>query len=697
MSYSSDLFNELQKRKLNLKGNTISNTRKASSKDDAPSNDIGVELEKIRQSTSVSDKAIARALLLSNIADEERFLWEDDEEDIAPVRTTTSSRLTDSGVSPPKTATALLGRDTKPKLTDSYMSFVSQDPATKGSLALTPYKGMSMGDQTAYVKQQFLAGEDKDYAKIDSLLTMLKAKKDAALKDGGYTASAEAAELQGYYNELVILKQADILSKTKMDDSDKSVLQELEEITKLSGDEKDKRKEAVLKKFDELGFQREDYALFTGDSNLTWGGFGNWLRWSAEAGAASFFDGLASTLNITVGEIADLIVGDGNYFDDMKTFYESEYANAKFNQQLYAERLGGGSGWNFAGDVVETSVAMLPDILMAIATSGGSAAGSVAGSTAKAGGSVAAKSLAQRAAWEGTSSILTKASITASNVAKNPQFWTSFARTYGNDYEQAVASGASEEVALFGATLTSLVNSYIEVGATGTSGFQGLPDALKSGDKSKILAFVESSLAEGGEEGLQRLVNELTTVSMYDHDADILNPEEYARDMALGTTVGLIAGGGQSTILSTANAIGKHQANKLTTNEQAVVDKIVKDEIAKKEENGKKLTGKEKKEILDETLKKMERGYISTDVIESVLGGEDYKAYKETVDSETALVEQEKALTEEYNALNKKVWRDMTGEEHDRLDELKTLLPELRAKIKANEESGNSKYLYMLI
>ncbi len=60
--------------------------------------------------------------------------------------------------------------------------------------------------------------------------------------------------------------------------------------------------------------------------------------------------------------------------------------------------------------------------------------------------------------------------------------------------------------------------------------------------------------------------------------------------------------------------------NKLTDNEQKVVDKVVEDEITKREQDGTKLTSKEKLAIKKDVIDQMDKGYISTDTIEEVLG-----------------------------------------------------------------------------
>ena len=108
-----------------------------------------------------------------------------------------------------------------------------------------------------------------------------------------------------------------------------------------------------------------------------------------------------------------------------------------------------------------------------------------------------------------------------------------------------------------------------------------------------------------------------------------------------------------SSIAADQKKVNAAEKVKLTQNEQAVVKKEIENRIAEAEKkNGKKLTGKEKAAIEARVEEDLEKGYISTDTIEEVLGGEDYKKYKETVDSESAQIKGDR-LIESYNEKNR--------------------------------------------
>ena len=176
------------------------------------------------------------------------------------------------------------------------------------------------------------------------------------------------------------------------------------------------------------------------------------------------------------------------------------------------------------------------------------------------------------------SSVLGKAGITMRNMLKNPQYWTSFFEEVGGNYEEALENGANRDAAVITATITSLINSVIEIGADGMSGIQGLPQELLSGNKSIIASWAESMLEEGKEEVLQGIVQNLIAKVSYDHDKPlvgvngeaVLDPYRALEEFGMGAAVGGILGGGQ--ILGTAalsggiNALGNSELRKYGEN-----------------------------------------------------------------------------------------------------------------------------------
>ena len=545
---------------------------------------------------------------------------------------------------------------------------------------------VSIADKYAAVSRLILTGEDADYRTTDRLLKQIETR----MNDIGGTwlnqvkNATEITELEQYYDALLFEKEKAILSETRMDGKAHSILRELELITELEGDEKKKRKEAVIDKLEELGIGADRYALFTDDKNFTGKGLWEFANYGVASGLTGFTKGLASTTDLLVGNLLKGVGWEDNPISTFNNYEQKLYETYRYGLNESAEKLGGGKGWGFAADATEGVVGAIPNAVLALMTSGASAAGSTAATSS---------SLATNAAYQ-SGNILTKAGITTSAMAKNPQFWLSYASTLGTDYEEAKNNGASDVAAAFGATLTSLINAGIEIGIDGGSGIQGLPGDLKGGDSSKILAWVESSLEEGGEEGLQKFVEEVVTKVAYDHDADILNPGEYAKEMALGTVAGSVLGGGQMTITSGVNAYANYQANKLTGDEKVVYNKVVDEMIAEKEKDGKKLSYSEKRKVAREAKNSIVDGTLSVDKIGEILGVESQKEFttakdeffgsKDLNDYHKALQEKESLpdMEEQLAELGK---QPNTVENNRKYDELSQKIAAIKNSTVAND------------
>ncbi len=522
----------------------------------------------------------------------------------------------------------------------------------------------------------------KTYSDPVPLETMeeLEAKRDEGhIPIIGVTNPAEYKFYNELRNQKYLAQTSKTLSETKMDGTNRSILEEMEVIAGMeSGKEKRQRKKAVIEKMEAMGIDSSDYALFVDDTNFTAENFAKWLWNSMGAGLNNFNMGATNTAEKYIGAPLKELGWENNPVSKLNDYYTALYENSKYKSDLSRQKLGGGGGMEFAEQFVEGTTAALPTMILAMMTGGASLEGTTA-------------ALTQQAAYQGAG-ILEKAGMTAAKMIKNPQFWLSYGRTYGNSYDKAKEEGADDITAAFGATISSLFNAGIEIGITGGSGIQGLPQELKEGGMNKILPWVKSSLEEGGEEGLQKFVDEIVGKVLYKSDDEILNPLEYGKEMLMGTMSGAALGGGQMIAheaqTSISDSVQKRKASALTENEQKVFDKVVADEIAKAKENG-EVSKKDEAKIREDVRTRLEKGDISTDTIEEVLGGDSFKSYQDTVKAEDDLVNQEKTLTEEYNKLNKMVNEKMTGEQQVRRDELRTLLPELRSKIE--EQSKSSK------
>lgn len=203
------------------------------------------------------------------------------------------------------------------------------------------------------------------------------------------------------------------------------------------------------------------------------------------------------------------------------------------------------------GEIIQkfgpSTVAAIPQAAMAFFTAGQSLAAQ--GTTAALQGASAA---AQGAG------IAQTASIALQQAAKNPQFWTSFMTTAGNEYEQAKADGADDLRAYAYGTITGLLNSMVEIGG----GIDTLPD----GSKRAVREWVWSMIDEGMEEVIQGAISQLSQAAIYGKDNPmvsmtdqnaVINPWRAAEEFAGGAIVGGILGGGQIGVQRALNALGE--------------------------------------------------------------------------------------------------------------------------------------------
>ena len=477
----------------------------------------------------------------------------------------------------------------------------------------------SWGDKVNAVSKMILEGKDPDYAQTDTMLKQLQAQQER-YKTEDVNSDSEQVELHNYYNQLWTAKYQDVLSKTKMDGQNHSIAEELKIITELSGDEKKKRKEAVIKKMEELGIPAENYALFTDDKNFSWGTFGKWLGANVDAGLNTLYSQYASTGDLLFGNILEGIGWENNPFTLADKYYEGAAAAAKTRLDLYAERLGG-AGWNTAGEFGTATIAAVPEAIMWY-WSAASKAGTVLTTSSE---------LAANAAMQ-AGDFLEKAGLTVSKMMQNPKYWLSFAKTFGSDYDESKEKGMSDSKAVVSAVGKSLLNAVWENGLDGGSGIQGLADDLANGAKG-LRAWFDSSVEEGLEEGIQKFTSETIDYVAGDRETEIYNPVEYLKEIAMGTGVGAVLGGGQIAADAVRNSHYQHQANKLTADEQTVLDKVVEEYVAEQEKEGKKLTASEKATFKKNAEAKLRKGYITPEKIEEILGGDDYANYKAEMDA----------------------------------------------------------------
>ena len=210
---------------------------------------------------------------------------------------------------------------------------------------------------------------------------------------------------------------------------------------------------------------------------------------------------------------------------------------------------------------------------------------------------------------------------------------------------------------------------------------KALSSKFKNQITKNIVEFGVKSGAEGLEEVIAGVAQAYSKHSTYMSDEeflDILKDENLLEQFVVGAFTSGIA---QAPSLHVANSTKTDFVTGRTQNEQAVVDKEVENRIAEKEKDGTKLTAKEKSAITAQVEKDLDKGYISTDTIESVLGGESYKGYQSMVERETALNDQSKSLTDEINTLLDK--ENPTMRDSERLAEARKELEQVKSNLES--------------
>ena len=274
----------------------------------------------------------------------------------------------------------------------------------------------------------------------------------------------------------------------------------------------------------------------------------------------------------------------------------------------------------------------------------------------------------------------------------------------GLAYNEMVEAGISKETAKKIATGVGVVNAGLEAAQ-----IDELVDALRVlGGKKTTKTFTQRIIDELVDRGVdvaketaQEVLQEGVTIAGTQVGSKVDKGEwAYSADEVLGRLGDTAASSalsfgimnvpaGAKNIMSTVS--DQKVNNTLTDNEQKVFDKVYEDRVAEAEKNG-KLTKNEKAKLYDQVMEDMEKGYISTDTIESVLGGEDYKTYKGSLDGETSLKTEMDALENEYKTLTGKEGKTLA--DTARIDEIQSKYRELKAKMDDENRIGlkNSQY-----
>lgn len=283
-----------------------------------------------------------------------------------------------------------------------------------------------------------------------------------------------------------------------------------------------------------------------------------YLYSNINAGAYGFHSGVTKFLDATIGKGLNKLGFENNIINQINNKVTGEYE--RIAEYANNTALSIGDLQNTGGQIIQGIMGMLPDVIIALGTGFASKGASLTTGGLKSIANEGVKQTAKASTMKlvGNSVLkygddfynTTQKAITS--AAKNPLYWTSFTRTYGTDYFDAIESGATEEQAVVYATLTSTMNSLVEI----SGGVQVLPEKLKNLSRSQILDWVVSSLEEGGEEVIQSLISEMNEKVVYLSDKEafsltnreaIINPQRLWDEFKMGVTVSAIASGGQIT------------------------------------------------------------------------------------------------------------------------------------------------------
>lgn len=264
--------------------------------------------------------------------------------------------------------------------------------------------------------------------------------------------------------------------------------------------------------------------------------------------------------------------------------------------------------------------------------------------------------------------------------------------SFGSGMTEAYEGGATDEEAAMYGLISGVVNAGSElifgglgkaVKAVGISkGLSSLDDMFAQKLASKITSqtaknFVEFGVkasAEGIEEvlaGIGSAVGKKLTYMEEKELRELVEDENLLEQFVVGAVTSGISQSGivpgmKNGSLAESNKKGRDFITGMTESDQKVVDRLVENQIAEQEKDGKKLSKKEKDEVYDDIMESLERGEISLDTIAEVVDSEGYKAYQDMVSKEEQTM---KELSELYegDALQKELSDFMANAESQKM------------------------------
>lgn len=269
-------------------------------------------------------------------------------------------------------------------------------------------------------------------------------------------------------------------------------------------------------------------------------------------GADQAVSGITATLDWLIGNPLKALGWESNPISEWNKYAQT---NKEANEAYYAKNLANGSkAQKIVDEYGSATVAAIPQAIVAMMTAGSSLGAQGAGALTAGGTQLAGTEAAAAASAAMNSSKVAGAARTVRGIttamAKDKNYWASFAQVAGQGYQDAKADGASEWEANMFALANGIGNAAIEVGG----GIQTLPVELRAGKKG-LRAWITSAAEEGQEEVVQGVLERALQNLVYDRgnpiasvsdENAVLNPVTSAKEFAGGFVVGGVLGGGQT-------------------------------------------------------------------------------------------------------------------------------------------------------
>lgn len=150
-----------------------------------------------------------------------------------------------------------------------------------------------------------------------------------------------------------------------------------------------------------------------------------------------------------------------------------------------------------------------------------------------------------------TEEFLRIGSMTMQDMARNPQYWTSFARVAGTDYVDSLNEGASQSQAMMYALVDGSLNALIEIGGGGIQSLPRTVETLENPTFRRALreALLKSTYEEGMEEVYQGIVERSLSAVILNQNRQIGSVEDKEAIFSLSAALEEFIGGATVSLL----------------------------------------------------------------------------------------------------------------------------------------------------